>query len=89
MPISNNLIHGRELTGWQAIAEIRALTSEETISTDDEDLLAHGYSEWSTTNIDQMPVAVAYPKTTVEVADIAKICYKYRVPMSWSSLPIL
>ncbi|KAI9863066.1 MAG: hypothetical protein M1824_000754 [Vezdaea acicularis] len=64
-----------------AIAEIRALTSEETISTDDEDLLAHGYSEWSTTNIDQMPVAVAYPKTTVEVADIAKICYKYRVPM--------
>lgn len=42
----------------------------------------HGYSEWSSINIDQLPVAVAYPKSTEEVASIAKVCYKYKVPMS-------
>ncbi|KAI9879200.1 MAG: hypothetical protein M1830_009275 [Pleopsidium flavum] len=65
----------------KAIAELRSLLSEDTISTDDEDLLAHGYSEWSTINITQLPVAVAYPKSTAEVSQIAKICHKYRVPM--------
>jgi D-lactate dehydrogenase (cytochrome) len=54
---------------------------EDAISTDDEDLRDHGYSEWSSYNIDQLPVAVAYPKTTEEVSQIAKICTKYRMPM--------
>ncbi|KAI9760573.1 MAG: hypothetical protein M1835_000143, partial [Candelina submexicana] len=64
-----------------AINELRGLLSEDTISTDDEDLRNHGYSEWSSINIDQLPVAVAYPKTTDEVSQIAKVCHKYRVPM--------
>jgi D-lactate dehydrogenase (cytochrome) len=55
---------------------------EDAISTDDEDLLLHGYSEWSSINIEQLPVAVAYPKSTEEVSQIAKICHKYKVPMS-------
>lgn len=42
----------------------------------------HGYSEWSSINIDQLPVAVAYPKSTEEVSQIAKVCHKYKVPMS-------
>jgi D-lactate dehydrogenase (cytochrome) len=41
----------------------------------------HGYSEWSSINIDQLPVAVAYPKSTAEVSQIAKVCHKYRMPM--------
>jgi len=65
----------------QAINELRYLLGEEAISTDDDDLLMHGYSEWSSINIDQLPVAVAYPKSTEEVSQIAKICHKYRVPM--------
>lgn len=28
-----------------------------------------------------MPVAVAYPKSTQEVSEIAKVCHKYRVPI--------
>ncbi|KAI9813870.1 MAG: hypothetical protein M1832_006082 [Thelocarpon impressellum] len=65
----------------EVIAELRESISEECISTDDEDLIAHGYSEWSSTNIESLPVAVAYPKTTEEVSRIVKACHKYRVPM--------
>lgn len=54
---------------------------EDSISTDPEDLHAHGYSEWSSTNITTLPVAVAYPKTTQEVSQIASICHQFRVPI--------
>ncbi|KAM0151615.1 hypothetical protein ACHAQE_008441 [Botrytis cinerea] len=64
-----------------ALKEIREATNEDTISTDPEDLLAHGYSEWSSTNVNSLPVAVAYPKSTQEVSKIASICHKYRVPI--------
>ncbi|KAI6709107.1 hypothetical protein JHW43_008370 [Diplocarpon mali] len=65
-----------------AIKEIRQASGDrDTISTDPEDLLAHGYSEWSSTNIEGLPVAVAYPKNTAQVSEIAKICSKYRVPI--------
>ncbi|KAK2805576.1 hypothetical protein FQN50_006091 [Emmonsiellopsis sp. PD_5] len=67
--------------GNSAIAELRALLGDDAISTDDEDLHLHGYSEWSSINSDQLPVAVAYPKNTEEVSQIAKICHKYRMPM--------
>ena len=66
----------------QAIGELRYALGSDAISTDDEDLLMHGYSEWSSINIDQLPVAVAYPKSTEEVSQIAKVCHKYKVPMS-------
>lgn len=68
------------------MSEIERELGEESISTDDEDLIAHGYSEWSSINIDSLPVAVAFPKSTEEVATIARICHKYRVPMSESVL---
>jgi D-lactate dehydrogenase (cytochrome) len=66
---------------YQALNEIRNAIDEETISIDDEDLLRHGFSEWSSTNIETLPVAVAYPKSTAEVSTIAKICHKYRIPV--------
>lgn len=52
------------------------------MSIEDDILLAHGYSDWSTINIDRLPVAVTFPTSTEEVAIIAKICHKRRVPMS-------
>lgn len=64
-----------------AIGELRELLGEDAISTDDEDLHRHGYSEWSSINIDQLPVAVAYPKSTEEVSELAKVCFKYKIPM--------
>lgn len=65
-----------------AIEEIRKQTGgEDIISLDPEDLLAHGYSEWSTTNPETLPVAVAYPRNTEEVSTIARICHQRRVPL--------
>lgn len=49
---------------------------------DEEDLKHHGYSEWSPANIETLPIAVAYPKSTDEVSKIAKICHRYKVPMT-------
>ncbi|KAL2161290.1 hypothetical protein VTH06DRAFT_8510 [Thermothelomyces fergusii] len=66
----------------QALEEIRqAIGEEDIISTDPEDLLAHGYSEWSTVNPEGLPVAVAYPRSTEHVSIIARICNKYCVPI--------
>ncbi|KAL1968034.1 hypothetical protein VTN77DRAFT_2163 [Rasamsonia byssochlamydoides] len=65
----------------KAIAELRAKLGEDAISTDEDDLHEHGYSEWSSVNADRLPVAIAYPKSTEEVSEIAKVCHKYRMPM--------
>ncbi|KAE8410890.1 hypothetical protein BDV36DRAFT_276385 [Aspergillus pseudocaelatus] len=65
----------------KAIAELRAKLGDEAISTDDDDLQVHGFSEWSSVNADRFPVAIAYPKSTEDVAEIAKICHKYKMPM--------
>ncbi|OQD60635.1 hypothetical protein PENPOL_c021G09698 [Penicillium polonicum] len=65
----------------KAIHEIQQELGEESISTDDEDLKMHGYSEWSSVNIDHLPVAVVFPESTEQVATIARICHKHRVPM--------
>ncbi|KAJ5755881.1 Vanillyl-alcohol oxidase C-terminal subdomain 2 [Penicillium manginii] len=65
----------------RAILEIRKELGEEGITTDDDDLRQHGFSEWSSINIDQLPTAVAFPNSTEQVAKIARICSKYKVPM--------
>lgn len=61
---------------------MKQILGPDAVSTDDDDLLAHGYSEWSSINIEEMPVAVVYPKSTEEVSEIAKVCHKHKVPMS-------
>ncbi|OQE24174.1 hypothetical protein PENFLA_c010G03648 [Penicillium flavigenum] len=65
----------------KAINELRTKLGEDTISTDEDELHQHGFSEWSSLNADRLPVAIAYPKTTQEVSEIAKVCNKYRMPM--------
>ncbi|KAL2673859.1 hypothetical protein Neosp_012303 [[Neocosmospora] mangrovei] len=67
----------------KAIQEIQNLFADVDgiISTDSEDLLAHGYSEWSSVNVETLPVAVAYPRSTEHVSGIARICHKWKVPI--------
>lgn len=74
----------------QALDAIRKALGEDAVSIEDDILKAHGYSDWSTINIDRLPVAVVYPSSTEDVSKIAKICHKYRVPMGkrLSAIPI-
>ncbi|KAJ5520102.1 FAD-binding type 2 [Penicillium fimorum] len=65
----------------KAISELRAKLGEDAIGTDEGELQSHGFSEWSSLNADRLPVAIAYPKNTQEVSEIAKVCHKYRMPM--------
>ncbi|PLN75385.1 proteins the FAD binding domain-containing protein [Aspergillus taichungensis] len=65
----------------KAIAEVRSKLGEDAVSTDEDDLEVHGFSEWSSVNAERLPVAIAYPKSTEEVSEIAKICHKYKMPM--------
>src|ERR1700761_3639838 len=65
----------------KAIQELRQKLGEDAISTDDDDLHRHGYSEWSSININTLPVAVAYPQSTEDVQEIAKCCSKHKIPM--------
>ncbi|RBR09749.1 hypothetical protein FVER53590_11802 [Fusarium verticillioides] len=69
-------------TMLKAVDEIRQLLGEDIVSVDSDDLDEHGYSEWSTSNTNVRPVAIARPKTTEEVSSIARICTKYKVPMT-------
>ncbi|KAI4594379.1 hypothetical protein KJ359_008403 [Pestalotiopsis sp. 9143b] len=67
-----------------ALDEIRheiGTDGEDIISTDPDDLHAHGYSEWSSINTESLPVAVAYPRSTEQVSIIARICHQYRIPI--------
>jgi D-lactate dehydrogenase (cytochrome) len=60
---------------------LRQKLGDGAISTDDDDLKRHGYSEWSTINVDTLPIAIAYPNTTEEVSEIAKVCSRYKIPL--------
>ncbi|ODV92215.1 hypothetical protein CANCADRAFT_802 [Tortispora caseinolytica NRRL Y-17796] len=64
-----------------AIAEFTQLLGADAVSTDDDDLKRHGYSEWSTWNTDVNPSVIVYPRSTEQVSQIAKICSKHKLPM--------
>ncbi|OJJ02283.1 hypothetical protein ASPVEDRAFT_41774 [Aspergillus versicolor CBS 583.65] len=66
------------LKGVQAIANI---LGPDSVTTDEDDLDFHGYSEISTSHCTARPVAVVTPKTTAEVSTIARICSEYKIPM--------
>lgn len=65
----------------KAMPEIRVFMGEDGITTDPEELERHGFSSWSTYNIETRPIAVAFPKSTEEVSKMAKICHKYHLPI--------
>ncbi|OJD39873.1 d-lactate dehydrogenase [Diplodia corticola] len=65
----------------EAINELKATLGHEAISTDPDDLHRHGYSDWSTTNVDTLPIAVVYPKSTLDVSSVARVCHKHKIPI--------
>ncbi|KAL7945986.1 FAD-binding domain-containing protein [Trichoderma barbatum] len=69
-------------TMLKAVDEIRRELGKEAVSTDPDDLEYHGYSELSASNTEERPIAIVRPESTEQVSAIAKICTKYRVPMT-------
>ncbi|KAG7059953.1 D-lactate dehydrogenase (cytochrome) [Colletotrichum scovillei] len=65
----------------KGIAQIRQELGDASMSTDEDDIEEHGYSEWSTSNSSVRPKAVVRPTSTQDVASIVKICSRYRIPM--------
>ncbi|KAF2165438.1 hypothetical protein M409DRAFT_67262 [Zasmidium cellare ATCC 36951] len=59
----------------------QTLKSEDCVSYDEEVIEHHGHSDWSSSNINERPVAVVYPRSTEEVSLIAQICSAHDVPM--------
>ncbi|KAL2113149.1 hypothetical protein VUR80DRAFT_10030 [Thermomyces stellatus] len=64
-----------------ALDEIRSQIGEDAVSIDLDDVEEHGYSEWSTSNTVNRPVAVIRPSSTEDVSFVAKVCSKYGIPM--------
>ncbi|KAH8131798.1 FAD-binding domain-containing protein [Trichoderma asperelloides] len=71
-----------ERTMLKAVGEIQSELGSEAVSIDADDIEVHSYSQWSSSNTDIKPVAVVRPKSTEQVSIIAKICSKYKVPMT-------
>ncbi|RDW78913.1 FAD-binding oxidoreductase [Aspergillus mulundensis] len=65
----------------KAAQEISQLLGDDSVSFDEDDIEAHGHSDWSTSNSPGRAVAVVYPKSTEEVSRAAAICYKHNVPI--------
>ncbi|KAE8168372.1 FAD-linked oxidase-like protein [Aspergillus tamarii] len=65
----------------KGIKIIEETLGEDSVSWDEEEIALHGYSELSTSNCQARPVAVARPKSTEDVAFIAKICTAFKIPM--------
>ncbi|KAF2861448.1 D-lactate dehydrogenase mitochondrial precursor [Piedraia hortae CBS 480.64] len=74
-------VYASESEQEKALRELRDALGEDAVSTDADDAHHHSYSEWNSINIDGLPLAVVYPKSTEEVSRIAQICHKHKVPM--------
>ncbi|KAL4812140.1 hypothetical protein BDW67DRAFT_188964 [Aspergillus spinulosporus] len=65
----------------RAAEEIRDALGNDAVGFDEDEIEAHGYSYWSTSNSSGRAVAVVYPSSTEEVAKPVSICHKYNVPI--------
>ena len=77
--------HDNEDTQLQACwVDMCRTIGKDNISTDENDLISHAGSEWSsyTAKASEHPFMVVYPATTEEVSKIMKICYDRKAPVT-------
>ncbi|KAH7156623.1 glycolate oxidase [Dactylonectria macrodidyma] len=65
----------------KAAKEIEIALGVDAVSYDEDDIEAHGFSDWSSVNTTGRAVAVVYPTSTDQVSIAAQICHRYRVPI--------
>lgn len=63
------------------MTKITEILGKDFVSFDEDEIEAHGHSDWSTSNTKVRPIAIVSPGSTEEVSKIAILCTQYRVPM--------
>ncbi|KAI1840451.1 hypothetical protein JX266_013335 [Neoarthrinium moseri] len=81
LPSEQRIQYADRGTMLKAAHAIEAVLGEDGVSYDEDDIEAHGYSDWSTSNSTGRPVAVVYPKSTEDVSKIAQICSQHDTPI--------
>lgn len=74
----------RESVLQAAWVDFANIVGKENVSSDDDDLLGHSGSDWSTyqTKPGEKPFMVVYPFSTEEVSDIMKVCHLRKIPIT-------
>ena len=68
-----------DILSSEALDELRSVLAEGELSTDPEDLSAYG-RDWTRVH-DPAPSAIAFPRSTREVAALMAICDRRRIPV--------
>ncbi|GBE82161.1 FAD-linked oxidase-like protein [Sparassis latifolia] len=77
-----NTLYGTPEDFKKAIAELRRLfPSEDSVTTDPEDLHVHGYSEYDYHG-GSSPTVVVFPNSTEDVVKIVRVANKYKMPVT-------
>ncbi|KAK4054174.1 D-lactate ferricytochrome c oxidoreductase [Microbotryomycetes sp. JL201] len=78
----NTRVHGSDRDRFnQALDEVKKWMPAEFVSTDRDDLVSHGYSDWIPHDPRGLPGAVLYPRSTDDVVKIVKLASKYGIPL--------
>jgi D-lactate dehydrogenase (cytochrome) len=67
-----------------AWADFIGILGKENVSTDEDDLIIHSGSEWSSYSRkeSEKPFLILYPSTTEEVSQIMKVCHQRLIPVT-------
>ncbi|KAI9705910.1 MAG: D-lactate ferricytochrome c oxidoreductase [Candelina mexicana] len=77
--------HNTSPTNLQAAwADFVNIVGRDHVSTQEGDLKQHAGSDWSshTTQANEQPFLIVYPKSTEEVSQIVKVCHQRRIPVT-------
>jgi len=86
-PLRRNvpLKYGDNDAWWKAIPLLKAIVGPENFTMDEEELVRHGKSDWSSyipsPGARYRPACIVYPETTEQISDIARVAHKYKLPI--------
>lgn len=78
-------LDARDTVLQAAWVDFANIVGRDHVSTDENDLLAHSGSEWSTyqpKRQGERPFMIVYPNSTAEVSEIMRVCHARRIPVT-------